>query len=389
MDDFLTKPVDPEALAATLATWLGTEPAPAPALRRPASPAPRRPGLARLDMLRDLAPGDTTYLDRAIGNFVSSGPDDLDAIRAAVEDADPTALRQSAHRLAGGAANLGLIAVAAAARDLELLADKGTTHGAADVLPRLAEALDGGRSAVLAYRDSYGGADRPLEVSPHGRHPGTAFGVRTCGTCQRGAPRGEQHEGSHRPAHRHLARDRRCGRLPARLLRRRRGRELQGVQRPRPSRSSPDRSTTSARTPRSPATPRSRPSDLTPRPDGRVVAWPTTRPAPRARNCCDCTTHPELLTVVNVWDAASAKVVAGIPGTTALATASHSIAATYGYPDGEQIPVDLMLEMVGRIVGGHPPAGDAPTSRAGTATPSRRCAGRSGSAWSAPTSRTR
>jgi 2-methylisocitrate lyase-like PEP mutase family enzyme len=59
---------------------------------------------------------------------------------------------------------------------------------------------------------------------------------------------------------------------------------------------------------------------------------------------------PELLTVVNVWDVISARVVAGTPGTTALATASHAIAATYGYPDGEQIPLDLMLDMVGRIV---------------------------------------
>jgi 2-methylisocitrate lyase-like PEP mutase family enzyme len=58
---------------------------------------------------------------------------------------------------------------------------------------------------------------------------------------------------------------------------------------------------------------------------------------------------PRLLTVVNVWDVISAKVVADVPGTAALATASHSIAASYGYPDGEHIPVDLMLEAVGRI----------------------------------------
>jgi 2-methylisocitrate lyase-like PEP mutase family enzyme len=56
-----------------------------------------------------------------------------------------------------------------------------------------------------------------------------------------------------------------------------------------------------------------------------------------------------LLTLVNVWDVISAKVVADVPGTAALATASHSIAASYGYPDGEHIPVDLMLEAVGRI----------------------------------------
>lgn len=59
---------------------------------------------------------------------------------------------------------------------------------------------------------------------------------------------------------------------------------------------------------------------------------------------------PEMLTVVNVWDVASARTVAAVEGTQALATASHSIAATFGYDDGENIPLDLMLDMVGRIV---------------------------------------
>jgi 2-methylisocitrate lyase-like PEP mutase family enzyme len=59
---------------------------------------------------------------------------------------------------------------------------------------------------------------------------------------------------------------------------------------------------------------------------------------------------PTLLSVVNVWDVISAKTVAGAEGTAALATASHSIAASFGYPDGEKIPLDLMLEQVKRIV---------------------------------------
>ena len=58
----------------------------------------------------------------------------------------------------------------------------------------------------------------------------------------------------------------------------------------------------------------------------------------------------ELLQVVNVWDVVSARAVAALPQTRAIATASQSIAATFGYPDGEQIPVDLMFDMVGRIV---------------------------------------
>jgi 2-methylisocitrate lyase-like PEP mutase family enzyme len=57
----------------------------------------------------------------------------------------------------------------------------------------------------------------------------------------------------------------------------------------------------------------------------------------------------KLLTVVNVWDVISARVVAATEGTTALATASHSIAASRGYEDGENIPVEEMLEEVRRI----------------------------------------
>ena len=58
---------------------------------------------------------------------------------------------------------------------------------------------------------------------------------------------------------------------------------------------------------------------------------------------------PTLLTVVNVWDVISAKVVADTAGTAALATASHSIAASLGYEDGENIPLEEMIEAVRRI----------------------------------------
>jgi 2-methylisocitrate lyase-like PEP mutase family enzyme len=58
---------------------------------------------------------------------------------------------------------------------------------------------------------------------------------------------------------------------------------------------------------------------------------------------------PELLLVVNVWDAITARVVADVPGTKALATASHGIAAARGYPDGEVIPRDEMIAEVGLI----------------------------------------
>src|SRR5690554_5708686 len=59
---------------------------------------------------------------------------------------------------------------------------------------------------------------------------------------------------------------------------------------------------------------------------------------------------PEILRVVNVWDAITTKVVLSLGATRAIATAGHSIAAAHGYKDGE-IPLELALAAVERIVG--------------------------------------
>lgn len=75
-----------------------------------------------------------------------------------------------------------------------------------------------------------------------------------------------------------------------------------------------------------------------------------TSTAAKATRLLELHRAPELLTVVNVWDSISTKVVADIPGTLALATASHSIAASRGYEDGENIPVAEMIEEIRRII---------------------------------------
>jgi hypothetical protein len=161
MDDFLTKPVDLEALTATLARVLDGGPA-----RSAGDPGDQDPGpasneldVSRLDMLRDMAPGNTTYLDRAIGHFVTNAPQALASIRAAVVARDAPALQHAAHRLAGSASNIGVVPVGAAARRLELVADGGTTDGAEELLGPLDEAVSRGTAALLAYQASYGGAE--------------------------------------------------------------------------------------------------------------------------------------------------------------------------------------------------------------------------------------
>ncbi|MFE1645292.1 isocitrate lyase/phosphoenolpyruvate mutase family protein [Microbacterium sp. P01] len=74
-----------------------------------------------------------------------------------------------------------------------------------------------------------------------------------------------------------------------------------------------------------------------------------TSPLEKAQSLSALHAAPEILRVVNVWDVISAKAVADLPQTKALATAGHSIAASYGYPDGT-IPLDVSLGMISRIV---------------------------------------
>src|SRR5579859_5948837 len=57
---------------------------------------------------------------------------------------------------------------------------------------------------------------------------------------------------------------------------------------------------------------------------------------------------PGILVLANVWDVASARIVANA-GFEALATSSAAVANSLGYPDGERISRHEMLDVVRRI----------------------------------------
>lgn len=58
---------------------------------------------------------------------------------------------------------------------------------------------------------------------------------------------------------------------------------------------------------------------------------------------------PAPLVLVNVWDAASAKVVQEA-GATAIATSSSAISWSLGYRDGDHVPWGLAMAVLGRVV---------------------------------------
>ncbi len=156
MDDFITKPVSPATLAAALARWMPEkhdlgEGGPAVA----GGPPSPYLDLDRLGMLLSLMPHDTSYLDRAIGNFLGRRSDVVSTLTRAVEADDPAALSAAAHALRGSASNLGLPVVTEIATDIERIGRVESTIGALALVADLASALAESAEAISAYRDWY------------------------------------------------------------------------------------------------------------------------------------------------------------------------------------------------------------------------------------------
>ncbi|MCL4270145.1 MAG: isocitrate lyase/PEP mutase family protein [Anaerolineales bacterium] len=69
----------------------------------------------------------------------------------------------------------------------------------------------------------------------------------------------------------------------------------------------------------------------------------------KARALLDLHHNGRLLILPNVWNPIGARMLAA-KGYSAVATASAAIAEAFGYSDGEQLKLDTMLDIVGRIV---------------------------------------
>lgn len=159
MDDFIPKPVAPAALANALDRWVPQGDAAVPDQARDTTDAagPRSSHLdfERLELLRDLSPDDTAYLDRVIDGFAARSSGVHTRISEAVERRDPAAFAEEAHSIKGSALNIGLPTVARIAKDLEALGRAGTSAGASDLVLRLGAAMSDANEALSAYRDWY------------------------------------------------------------------------------------------------------------------------------------------------------------------------------------------------------------------------------------------
>ena len=143
MDDYIAKPVRPEAIDAVLARWVDETQSDEGGADGVVDPE-------RLDMVRRLGSSGDKLLAVMVETFLAEAPATIAAVDEAVSRGDGPGLRHSAHRLRGGAATLGATRVAERCAELEELGRAGRLETAAELLGGLHQEFDRAARALRA-----------------------------------------------------------------------------------------------------------------------------------------------------------------------------------------------------------------------------------------------
>ena len=146
MDDYVSKPIQPQALSAVLTRWTSAPDAwpapPQPAAENGDAPLNLETALPRFSHDREI-------FVEVLTEFVGRLPGDMQRLAAAMQNHDSSLLWQEAHRLKGAAASLSADRLCAAAQQLEMQSREGDLSQAPALIaaaqaevPRLQDFLD-------------------------------------------------------------------------------------------------------------------------------------------------------------------------------------------------------------------------------------------------------
>jgi HPt (histidine-containing phosphotransfer) domain-containing protein len=168
MDDYLSKPIRVDELAAALRRCRPhvAPPLPAPAdgsgegAQVPPEPEPQgQPAVAgvlhppALERLMETIGDDRSLLTALIDTFLSDAPRLVEAARRGLEHGQTDEVRRAAHTLKSNGATFGASSLSGLSRQLEALARSGVLEGADDLIARIDAEYERVRIALETVRE--------------------------------------------------------------------------------------------------------------------------------------------------------------------------------------------------------------------------------------------
>ncbi|WP_153110513.1 hybrid sensor histidine kinase/response regulator [Propionivibrio limicola] len=147
MDDYLTKPIVVDALAACLERWLCVEATAATAAALPPAEAEAQEGreadaasleqIFRYEAFRELMMGDGELVESILDMFIANMPANIDQLKQALTSGQGAPVRQAAHFIKGAASNLCASGLYAVALEIEQAGAQGNVARASGLLTTL------------------------------------------------------------------------------------------------------------------------------------------------------------------------------------------------------------------------------------------------------------
>jgi signal transduction histidine kinase/CheY-like chemotaxis protein/HPt (histidine-containing phosphotransfer) domain-containing protein len=144
MDDYISKPISPQALAEALEKWLDLAHERTPALPAPGGSAEPTAGPPVFDRQAFLARlmGDEDLAKNIVARFLEDIPKRILAMRTHLDQGDAGSAGGQAHTIKGAAANVGGLAFSAAAFEMEKAAKAGRREELVALMPDLERQFD-------------------------------------------------------------------------------------------------------------------------------------------------------------------------------------------------------------------------------------------------------
>jgi len=156
MNDYVSKPVSPQALHEALDKWLPQEPAgyldPTAEPPVPVASVSREPRTFDREGMMTRLMGDEELAQAVVEGFLLDIPQQIAALRAALQDANTVHAERQAHTIKGAAANVGGEALRAIAAEMEKAAKAGNVDAAITLVTELEMAFDRLRVAMTQER---------------------------------------------------------------------------------------------------------------------------------------------------------------------------------------------------------------------------------------------